>query len=47
MRTHATVKTTRLLGGLTFMAILLRSAPARASIFKGEALDTLANVATT
>jgi Protein of unknown function (DUF3302) len=40
----ATVKTTRLLAGLMFMAILLHSTPAHASIFQGEALDTVANV---
>jgi CBS domain containing-hemolysin-like protein len=38
------VKTTRLLAGLTFTAFLLHAAPARASIFKGETLNTVANV---
>jgi hypothetical protein len=37
------VKTTRLLSRLTFLAILLHAAPAHASIFKGEALDNVAN----
>ncbi len=36
------MKTTRLLAGLIFMAIMLHSAPAHASIFKGEALDKVA-----
>ena len=38
------MKTTRSLARLTSVAILLYAAPAHASIFKGEALDTLANV---
>jgi CBS domain containing-hemolysin-like protein len=38
------VKTTRLLACLIFMAIMLHSAPAHASIFKGKALDTVADV---
>ena len=37
------MKTTKLTGPI-FMVIMLHSAPAHASIFKGEALDTLANV---
>lgn len=38
------MKTTRLVSRLTFLAVLLYAAPAHASLFKGEALDTLANV---
>jgi len=37
------VKTTRLLAGLTFTALLLHSTPARASMFHGETLDAIAN----
>lgn len=37
------MKTTRLLAGLMFTAIMLHSAPARASIFQGETLDAVAN----
>ena len=37
------MKTTRLLAGLTFTALLLHSTPARASMFHGETLDAIAN----
>jgi len=43
MRRDATVKTTRLLAGLTFTALLFPATPARASIFQGETLDAVAN----
>ena len=38
------MRTTRPLAALAFMATLLHSAPAHASIFQGETLDTVANV---
>ena len=38
------MKTTRLLVGLLFTAFMLCAAPAHASIFQGETLDTVANV---
>jgi len=38
------VKPTGLLAGLSFLAMLLLPESAHASIFKGEALDTVANV---
>jgi CBS domain containing-hemolysin-like protein len=43
MRRDATVKTTRLLAGLTFTAVMFHSVPAHASIFQGETLDAVAN----
>jgi hypothetical protein len=42
MRRNATVKTSRLLAGLTLTALLCPT-PARASIFQGETLDAVAN----
>ena len=38
------MKTTRLLVGLLFTAFMLCTAPAHASMFQGETLDTVANV---